>query len=446
MKIVIATTNDGKFKEIKTFLAKEVPEGVEFLSLADFGNVPEVEESANTVAGNAILKAKVYSRFLNLPVIAEDSALEVDVLGGAPGVHSARYGKDDIERINKLLRALKDIPVEDRTARFRCVMVLALPTGERFLSRGKVEGLILDSPRGGFGFGYDPVFFYPPFGKTFAELSPEEKLAVSHRGKALIDMVKFMKFIYLGEILKSLRKVAVAFSGGVDSSFLAFSSKRFCEESYALFADTPFLTEETRIRVKNHAKLLKIDLVILNLDLLSMEEVSYNSSLRCYHCKRAMYELFLSWAKNKGLTLLDGTNFSDLREDRPGLRALEELGVISPLRLAKLTKEEIRELSKYFKLPFWNQPAGTCLATRFYRGLKIEPEILRKVERVEAYLKLLGFKVVRVRVDQPDICRIELGKDEVKKALNSALYTDLVREIKRIGFNRVSIDLEGYRS
>ncbi|MCS7233907.1 MAG: ATP-dependent sacrificial sulfur transferase LarE [Synergistetes bacterium] len=446
MKIVIATTNEGKFKEIKAFLEREINEEIEILSLSDFSEVPEVKESAKTIRGNALLKGKVYSRFLSLPVIVEDSALEVDALNGAPGVYSSRYGRDDQERISKLLKALEGVPFEDRTARFRCVMVLALPTGERFVSQGKVEGTITTFPRGSSGFGYDPIFFYTPLGKTFAELSREEKLAVSHRGKALRGILKFVKFLHLGEILRGFNKVAVALSGGIDSSFLAFSAKRFCDEVYALFADTPFLTEEARIRVRKHAELLGVKLVSLKLNLLSLSELSNNSALRCYYCKKAMYELFLDWAKDKNLIVLDGTNFSDLSEDRPGLKALEELKVVSPLKLAKLTKEEIRELSKYFKLPFWNQPPGTCLATRFYRGLAIDSKILRKVEEAEAYLKLLGFKVVRVRVDQPDICRVEFGKDEIKRALNPDLYVDLVKEFKRIGFNRVSVDLEGYKA
>lgn len=445
MKIAIATTNEGKFREIKEFLAKELGDEVEFLSLKDFGEVPEAKETAKTIKGNALIKAKFYSAYLKLPVIAEDSALEVDALDGAPGLYSSRYGRDDEERINKLLKALEGVPFERRRARFKCVMVLAVPEGERYISQGEVEGFISNSPKGKFGFGYDPVFFYPCMGKTFAEISREEKLAVSHRGKALKSMVKFIKFLYLGQILASLGKVGVAMSGGVDSSFLAFSARKFCKEAFALFADTPFLPEDVRIKVKRCADLLGLELVVLKLDLLEIKGVSENSSVRCYHCKKAMYELFLRWAKERTVVVLDGTNLSDLSEDRPGLKALEELGVLSPLKMAKLTKDEIRELSRYFKLSFWNQPSGTCLATRFYRGMTIEPELLRKVERAEAYLKLLGFKVVRVRIDRPDICRIEFGRDEIKRALDSSIYREIVEELKSIGFDRVSIDLEGYR-
>jgi len=204
------------------------------------------------------------------------------------------------------------------------------------------------------------------------------------------------------------------------------------------------VSEEARLRVRKVAEILGVDLVSLDLDLLSLDQVKGNSPSRCYHCKRAMYELFLKWAKEEGAVVLDGTNFSDLAEDRPGLRALEELNVLSPLKVVKLTKDEIRRLSRHFRLSFWNQPSGTCLATRFHKGISLENSILRKVEEAEAYIKLLGFKVVRVRVDQPDLCRVELGKDEIKRALDPSIYEGIVRELKRIGFSRVSLDLEGY--
>lgn len=445
MKLVIATTNDGKFKEIKAFLEREIGENVDLLSLGDFPTIPKVEETAKTVKGNALIKAKAYSRALGIAVLAEDSALEVEALGGAPGIYSSRYGKDDRDRINRLLTELKGVPFEKRRARFRCVMVLALPSGETYTSAGKVEGYITDLPRGEMGFGYDPVFLYPPWGKTFAEVSGEEKLAVSHRGEALRGIIKFVKLAYLEELLRSFGRVAVALSGGVDSSFLAFCAKRVCKKVWAIFADTSLVTEEVRIRVKNVAELLGLELVTLKLDLLSISQVAQNDPKRCYYCKRAMYELFLNWAKDKDAVVLDGTNFSDLSEDRPGLVALEELRIVSPLKLAKLNKSEIRELSAFFKLPFSDQPSGTCLATRFHVGLPIDTDTLRKIERAEGFLKLLGFKVVRARVDQPGICRLELGKGEIRKALDQSIYEAILNELKSIGFNRVSIDLEGYR-
>ncbi|MCD6362920.1 MAG: ATP-dependent sacrificial sulfur transferase LarE [Synergistetes bacterium] len=444
MKLVIATTNQGKYKEIKAFLDGKIPGDVELLSLRDFPAVPDVEENAKTVKGNALKKALTYARVLGYPVIAEDSALEVDALGGKPGVFSARYGRNDVERISRLLRELNGVPLEKRTARFRCIMVLALPSGEKFISQGVVNGIILDSPRGSGGFGYDPVFLYPPFGKTFAEISPAEKLSVSHRGKALSGILKFIKFVYLGEILSSMGRVAVSFSGGVDSSFLGFCAKMFSPDPVLLFIDTPLISEQSRLNAFRIAQDLGIRLFKVDLDLLSIEELRGNGKLRCYHCKRAMYTLSRSWAERRGLIILDGTNFSDLSEDRPGLRALKELEIISPLKMAKFTKNEIRELARFFKLFFWNEPSSTCLATRVRTGIPIVPSILRRIERAEAYLKLIGFSVVRVRVDLPGFCRIEIGQEELKKALNSRLLSEIALELKKVGFKRVSLDLEGY--
>ncbi len=443
MKLVIATTNQGKYKEIKSFLEGKIPENVELLSLSSFPSVPDVREDAKTVKGNALRKALSYARVLGYPVIAEDSALEVDALGGRPGVFSARYGRNDAERISRLLRELNGVPLEKRTARFRCAMVLALPSGEKFISQGVVNGIILDSPRGSGGFGYDPVFFYPPLGKTFAEISPTGKLSVSHRGKALKGILKFVKFVYLGELLGSMGRVAVSFSGGVDSSFLGFCAKMFSPDPVLLFINTPLISEQSRLNAFRVARDLGIKLFKVDLDLLSVEEIKVNDRLRCYYCKKAMYTLSRNWAKKRGLVILDGTNFSDLSEDRPGLKALKELEIISPLKMAKLTKNEIRELARFFKLSFWNEPSSTCLATRVRTGIPIVPSILRRIERAEAYLKLIGFSVVRVRVDLPRFCRIEMGQEELKKALNSRLLSEIALELKRMGFEKVSLDLKG---
>ncbi len=443
MKLVIATTNQGKYREIKAFLEEKIPKSIELLSLSSFPSVPDVKEDAKTVKGNALKKALTYARVLGYPVIAEDSALEVDVLGGKPGVFSARYGRNDAERISRLLRELNGVPLEKRTARFRCVMVLALPSGEKFVSQGIVNGIILDSPHGSGGFGYDPVFFYPPLGKTFADISPAEKLSVSHRGRALSGILKFIKFVYLGEILSSMGRVAVSFSGGVDSSFLGFCAKMFSPDSVLLFIDTPLISEQSRLNAFRIAQNLGIKLFKVNLDLLSIEELRGNGKLRCYYCKKAMYTLSRSWAEKRGLVILDGTNFSDSSEDRPGLKALKELGIQSPLKIAKLTKGEIRELARFFKLPFWCDPSGTCLATRVRSGIPLDRFILKQIERAEAYLKLIGFNVVRVRVDLPEFCRIEIGQEELKKALNSRLLSEIDLELRRTGFKRVSLDLKG---
>ena len=181
--IVIATRNRGKSAEIREFLA-DLP--AEFRDLTDFGPIPEVVEDGVTFDENAYKKALFTARCLGLPALADDSGLEVAALGGAPGVHSARYageGATDAQNNEKLLRELAGAP--DRSARFVCVLSFAVPSGPALTFEGTAQGLILPAPRGEGGFGYDPLFLHPPTGKTFAEMTPREKLAVSHRGAAL---------------------------------------------------------------------------------------------------------------------------------------------------------------------------------------------------------------------------------------------------------------------
>jgi len=146
------------------------------------------EETADTYAGNALLKARAAASLTGCVVLADDSGLEVDALGGAPGLRSARYGGpglDDAGRVRLLLDALRAVPAAERTARFRCVIALIEPDGRERLVEGTVEGCIAEAPRGKGGFGYDPVFFYPPLGRTLAELTEEEKARVSHRAHAV---------------------------------------------------------------------------------------------------------------------------------------------------------------------------------------------------------------------------------------------------------------------
>lgn len=193
MKIVLATRNRGKIKEIKEILS-----GTEVLTLDDFPNLTMPPETGQTFRENALSKALFVAEKTNLPALADDSGLEVDALGGRPGVFSARYaGKDatDEENYLKLLGEMKGVAMEKRKARFRCVMALAFPDGEgtAFTFDGVFEGYIASEPRGKDGFGYDPVFFVPERNKTAAELTLEEKNAISHRARALRKLKEFLK-------------------------------------------------------------------------------------------------------------------------------------------------------------------------------------------------------------------------------------------------------------
>ncbi len=184
-RLVLATRNEGKVREI-TSLLRGLP--LEILTLRDFPGVPELAEEGDTFAANAAAKALAVARATGLMALADDSGLEVDHLEGAPGVRSSRFAGEkagDAENNHKLLRMLAGVPRERRTARFRCVVAIALPDGSVSLAEGSCEGIITEEPRGGMGFGYDPLFLVPGLGLTFAELDPGIKNEISHRGRAM---------------------------------------------------------------------------------------------------------------------------------------------------------------------------------------------------------------------------------------------------------------------
>jgi XTP/dITP diphosphohydrolase len=197
-EILLATHNAGKVREIRRVAEHR---DWHWHGLDDFPDVPEAIEDADTFIQNSRKKALHYSAATGLLTLADDSGLEVDCLGGAPGVHSARYAgraHDYGANNRKLVAAVAGVPLEQRTARFRCAMVLARPGTVLAETNGIVEGLIVDEPRGSGGFGYDPHFLLPDRGQTMAELSPDEKNALSHRGQALRAMLP-----KIAEVLKS---------------------------------------------------------------------------------------------------------------------------------------------------------------------------------------------------------------------------------------------------
>jgi len=184
--IVLATRNKGKISEIETLLSSF---GIEIKGLEDFGPIPEVVEDGETFEDNAYKKAHFAAKVLGYPALADDSGLMVDALGGMPGVRSARYAGEnatDRGRNLKLLNAMEG--VENRKAIFKCVISIAVPRGPALVYEGTCEGVLALEILGENGFGYDPLFYYPPLKKTFAEMSPEEKNRVSHRGKAMAEL------------------------------------------------------------------------------------------------------------------------------------------------------------------------------------------------------------------------------------------------------------------
>ena len=211
MEVILASRNKKKIREMEALLAKYVDD-VRILSLDDIGFDGDIEEDGTTFEENALIKARTAMAASaaiaddripaiaddRIPAIADDSGLAVDALDGAPGVYSARYAGghgDDAANNACLLRNLSDIPVKERTARFVCCIACVFPDGREITVRGETEGLILDDPRGDGGFGYDPYFYYEPYGKTFAEMTADEKNAISHRGKAVAKLAEKLKNI-----------------------------------------------------------------------------------------------------------------------------------------------------------------------------------------------------------------------------------------------------------
>jgi len=192
MKLVLATRNHGKIREMAEILA---PLNIEVLSMDAFPDFPEVEEDGETFLENAVKKARVTAQATGEIALADDSGLEVDCLDGRPGVHSARFAgepKDDRANNEKLLSLMVDVPPERRTARFRCAIAVVTPGGEVHTTDGICEGVIIREPRGGGGFGYDPLFYLRQYGKTFAELDLATKNKISHRGRALAGVLDIL--------------------------------------------------------------------------------------------------------------------------------------------------------------------------------------------------------------------------------------------------------------
>ena len=204
MKLILASRNKKKIREMEALLAKYVDD-VRILSLDDIGFEGDIEEDGTTFEENALIKARTAMEAsgnriaaAQAAAIADDSGLAVDALNGAPGVYSARYAGghgDDAANNALLLKNLADVPAEARTARFVCCIACVFPDGTSFTVRGETEGLIIDHARGEGGFGYDPYFYYQPYGKTFAELTADQKNAISHRGKAVAKLAEKMKTI-----------------------------------------------------------------------------------------------------------------------------------------------------------------------------------------------------------------------------------------------------------
>ena len=235
-------------------------------------------------------------------------------------------------------------------------------------------------------------------------------------------------------------KIALAFSGGVDSAYLLYAARACGADVRPYCAFTPFQPAFEREEAEDFCRLLGTALYAIEVPLLESDAVAANPADRCYHCKQLLLNAIMERAGTDGYGLLmDGTNASDDASDRPGMRALREAGVLSPLRLCGLTKDEIRRLSHEAGLPTWDKPAYACLATRIPTGERITPELLGRVEGAEAALRALGYSDLRVRVFH-GAARIQLPKAQLMEASRNAAA---IQSAIKPYFDIVMLDLEG---
>lgn len=250
----------------------------------------------------------------------------------------------------------------------------------------------------------------------------------------------------LRSLMHKLQRVLVAYSGGVDSSYLAkIATEELGADARCAIGLSPSVSEFQRDNAIRIAKANGFNILTLETDELADPEYLANMGDRCYFCKTELYSKLAKLASGADLVVLDGTNADDLGDHRPGRIAAEEHKVRSPLAEIGFTKADIRELSKIAGLETWDQPASPCLSSRIAVGVPVTLERLSRVERSENVLRDLGFREFRVRV-HGELARVEIEPTELSKALDLAVASKIARDLKNIGFKFVTLDLEGFRS
>ncbi|PYR28652.1 MAG: ATP-dependent sacrificial sulfur transferase LarE [Acidobacteria bacterium] len=246
--------------------------------------------------------------------------------------------------------------------------------------------------------------------------------------------------------LATLGSVVVAYSGGVDSAYLAYiASRTLGDRAVAVTADSPSYPERHRQLAFRIAREFGLRHEVVHTRELDRPEYRANPVNRCYYCKHELYTHLSRIAAERGAVIVDGNNADDRGDYRPGRQAAREFGVRSPLDEVNLTKDEIRALSKRAGLPTWDEPASACLSSRIPYQHDVTDEKLRTIERAEDALRRLGFRVFRVR-HHDELARLEISRAEMARALEEDMAAAIVRELKAVGYRYVSLDLQGYRT
>jgi len=257
----------------------------------------------------------------------------------------------------------------------------------------------------------------------------------------------FLKFEKLKEILSEMGKVLIAFSGGVDSTFLLKVAQDVLGENVlAVIASSETYPGREREEAIRLAQMFNVRYIVIHTKELDNPEYSSNPPERCYFCKKELFSKLKNIADAEDIPyVLDGSNYEDTTDFRPGIKAAEELKIRSPLKEVRLLKKEIRQLSRELDLPTWDKPSFACLSSRFPYYSEIDSNSLKQIDQAEEFLRGLGFKQIRVR-HHGQTARIEIEQDEFPKMIKPGIREEVVENFRKLGYTYVTLDLAGYRT